>query len=115
MSNLESETNNGKGAPIKAVWILLLIAWVCFLVPFPGLGLFLGAPLNLVAFIIAIVVITRGRTGTGITQLICTLVVSPIVYFIGLAVFGAALNSAEPENTEFDYGALMPEPMVEAA
>lgn len=115
MSNTDMDANNGKGAPTKAVWILLVIAWICFLVPFPGLGLFLGAPLNFVAFIIAIVVITRGRTGVGITQLVFTLVVSPIVYFIGLAVFGAALNSAEPEKTEFDYGALMPAPVVEVA
>mgnify|MGYP001066342770 CR=1 FL=1 len=112
MSNSETA---GKGAPVKAVWILLVIAWVCFLVPVPGLGLFLGAPLNLVAFIIAIVVITRGKTGVGITQLVCTLIVSPIVYFIGLAIFGAAMQGAEPDKAEFDYGALSPSPVVAIA
>lgn len=105
----------GKEAPVKAVWILLVIAWLCFLVPVPGLGLFLGAPLNLVAFIIAIVVITRGKTGVGITQLVCTLIVSPIVYFVGLAVFGAAMQGAEPDKTDFDYGVLNPSPVVAIA
>jgi len=36
-----------------AAWLMLGIAWLCFLIPFPGLGLFLGWPLNLVAFILA--------------------------------------------------------------
>lgn len=112
MSNLEMDSQQGKGAPTKAVWILLVIAWLCFLVPLPGLGLFLGAPLNLVAFIIAIVVITRGKTGVGITQLVCTLVVSPIVYFIGLAIFGASLGLGDPEKADFNYGALAPTPVV---
>lgn len=104
-----------RSAPTKAVWILLFIAWACFLIPVPGLGLFLGAPLNLVAFIIAIVVITRGRTGVGITQLVCTLIVSPVVYFIGLAIFGAALNSAQPEKASFDYGVVAPSHVVSMA
>ncbi|MDN3526027.1 hypothetical protein QWY79_12205 [Halomonas sabkhae] len=112
MSNTDMDANSGKGAPTKAVWILLVIAWICFLVPFPGIGLFLGAPLNFVAFIIAIVVITRGKTGVGITQLILTLVVSPIVYFTGLAIFGAALDSTQPEKEAFDYGQLSPAPIV---
>jgi len=33
----------------------LVIAWVTFLVPIPGIGLFIAWPLNLVAFILAIV------------------------------------------------------------
>lgn len=101
-----------RSAPTKATWILLFIAWACFLIPVPGLGIFLGAPLNLVAFIVAIVVITRGKTGVGITQLVCTLIVSPIVYFIGLAIFGAALEGSQPEKATFDYGLVAPTPVV---
>lgn len=92
MSN--REMNPPKSAPIMATWICLLIAWVLFLVPVPGAGLFVGWPLNLVAFILAIVVMTRGRTVAGLIPLISSLVVSPIVYFIGLAIFTAVIGSS---------------------
>lgn len=82
-----------KPAPIKATWITLVIAWVLFLLPIPGVGLFVGGTLNLVAFILAIVVMARGRTVGGLIPLLSSVVVSPIVYFIGLAIFGAALSS----------------------
>lgn len=83
-----------KAAPVKATWITLVIAWVLFLVPIPGAGLFVGWPLNLVAFILAIVVMTRGSTAGGLIPLVCSLVVSPIIYFIGLAIFGAAIGGS---------------------
>jgi len=83
-----------KPAPIKATWITLVIAWVLFLLPIPGAGLFVGWPLNLVAFILAIVVMTRGRTAGGLVPLVSSLVVSPIIYFIGLAIFGAAVGGS---------------------
>jgi hypothetical protein len=79
-------------APVKATWICLVIAWVLFLIPLPGLGLFVGWPLNLVAFILAIVVMARGKTAGGLIPLLASIIVSPIVYFIGLAIFGAAVS-----------------------
>jgi hypothetical protein len=84
-----------KTAPIKATWICLGIAWLLFLIPVPGLGMFVGWPLNLVAFILAIVVMTRGKTAGGLIPLLASIVVSPIIYFIGLAIFGAALSAGD--------------------
>lgn len=84
-----------KPAPVKATWICLIIAWVLFLLPIPGVGMFVGWPLNLVAFILAIVVMTRGLTGKGLIPLIASLVVSPIIYFIGLAVLAGAAVSGD--------------------
>jgi hypothetical protein len=75
-------------APVKAGWILLIAAWIFFLIPIPGFGP-IGWALNLGAFIVAIVVMTRGRSGIGLVQLLCALLVSPFVYFIGLAVAAA--------------------------
>jgi hypothetical protein len=83
-----------KAAPIKATWVCLIVAWVLFLIPIPGAGLFVGWPLNLVAFILAIVVMARGFTGKGLIPLLASLVVSPIVYFIGIAVLAGAISSA---------------------
>ena len=88
-------TGNVQANPAgKAAWIVLVIAWICFLVPIPGLGLFLGWPLNLVAFILAIVAIAKGGAMKGVFQLICSLVVSPIVYFVGFVLFAGAVGAA---------------------
>lgn len=86
----ESPVAQTKSAPVTAAWVCLVIAWVCFIVPIPGVGLFIGWPLNLVAFILAIVIMARGWTVKGLIPLISSLIVSPIIYFIGWLVFGAA-------------------------
>lgn len=84
----------------KAAWICLVIAWICFLVPIPLLGTFIGWPLNLVAFILAIVAMSKGGTRAGLFQLLASLLVSPALYFagsflmMGLAAWGA--QSAAP-------------------
>lgn len=62
--------------------------------PLPGMGVFLGWPLNLVAFILAIVAMAKGGTRKGLMQLVLSLVVSPVVYFIGTAVMVGAIAAA---------------------
>ncbi|HEU0152405.1 MAG TPA: hypothetical protein VFQ84_03555 [Arenimonas sp.] len=81
-------------APIAAGWITLGITWLLFLVPFPGLGI-LGWVGNLVALVLSIVVIAKGETAHGVGQLVCSLVVSPIVYFIGLVLFVGAMGALD--------------------
>lgn len=81
-------------APVLAGWITLGITWLLFLIPFPGLGL-LGWVGNLVALVLSIVVIAKGETAHGVAQLVCSLVVSPMVYFIGLVLFVGALGVME--------------------
>ena len=78
-------------APVKAGWILLITCWLCYLVPIPGLGL-LGMALNFAAFVVSIVVITRGKTGMGIVLLAGSVLFSTVIYFVGLAVFAGAVN-----------------------
>lgn len=89
---------NAPSAPIKAGWIVLAVAWLCMLVPIPGLGLFLGWPLNLVAFIIGIVVIVKGSTGQGIAQIAASIIITPAVYFISLAIFAGMVGGAAAEG-----------------
>jgi hypothetical protein len=81
-------------APIAAGWITLGITWLLFLIPFPGLGI-LGWVGNLVALVLSIVVLAKGETAHGVGQLVCSLVVSPIVYFIGLVLFVGAMGALE--------------------
>jgi hypothetical protein len=99
-------------APVKATWVCLAIAWLTFLLPIPGIGLFIGWPLNLVAFILAIVVMSRGYTTKGLIPLISSLVVSPIVYFIGVAILaGTAAAGGELQKAASEAST----PAVEAA
>jgi hypothetical protein len=77
----------------KAAWVCLAVAWLMFLVPFPGTGLFIGWPLNLVAFILAIVAMSKMGASAGLWQLLASLIVSPIVYFVGIGIFAAMLDA----------------------
>jgi len=76
----------------KAAWICLAVAWALFLLPIPGVGLFVGVPLNIVGFILAIVVMAKGRTAKGLMPLLASIIVSPIIYLIGLAIFGMVVS-----------------------
>ncbi len=76
-----------------AAWLMLGIAWLCFLIPFPGLGMLLGWPLNMVAFILAVVAMAKGGAGKGIAQLLLSLVASPLVYLVGVVVFAGTVSA----------------------
>jgi|GEM_PF-1226979 len=79
-----------------SAWVCLGLAWVLFLIPFPGTG-FIGWPLNLVAFILAIVVMSKGSTVGGLIPLLSSLIVSPIVYFIGVSLMVGAYQEYTDE------------------
>lgn len=78
----------------RAAWICLAIAWITFLAPIPGIGLFIGWPLNLVAFILAIVAMAKQGAGGGLWQLLASLILSPVVYFVGLAVLAGVVQAS---------------------
>lgn len=78
----------------RAAWICLAIAWATFIFPFPGIGLFIGWPLNFVAFILAIVAMSKNGAGAGLWQLLASLIASPVIYFIGLAVLAGVFGVA---------------------
>jgi hypothetical protein len=78
---------NSQKPPVKAGWICLIIAWVLFLIPIPGLGM-IGWAFNLAAFIISIIVMVKGRVGVSVAQMVCALTVSPMMYLVGLRILG---------------------------
>jgi hypothetical protein len=80
-----------------AAWVCLAIAWVTFLVPIPGIGLFVGWPLNLVAFILAIVAMSKRGTMAGLFQLLASLLVSPVVYFVGIVILAGSMAAASDD------------------
>jgi len=99
MNTAVERSNQG---PVKATWIVLLLTWAMFLLPVPFTGIFIGWPLNLVAFILSIVVMTKGNTKSGLILLLLTLVASPAIYFLimpllyGAAMVGAAGMAVPP-------------------
>lgn len=94
MNTSEAGAAKRRNAAGRGSWICLVIAWVTFLVPIPGIGIFIGWPLNLVAFILAIVAMSKLGAGSGILQLLASLIASPIFYFIGIAVLAVGLFGA---------------------
>ncbi|HXV39388.1 MAG TPA: hypothetical protein VD701_00320 [Steroidobacteraceae bacterium] len=79
---------------VKPAWIVLIVGWVIMLLPIPMTGWLGGVIAGIGGCILAIVNLVRGVVGIGIVQLLCALVVTPIIYWIGLAIFGAALVGA---------------------
>lgn len=98
MSSIATGSAPAKQPAGKAAWIVLIIAWVTFIVPIPGIGLFLGWPLNLVAFVLAIVAMAKGGAMKGIFQLLASLIASPIIYFIGVAIFAGAVSKGSYDD-----------------
>lgn len=79
-----SMSKASRPAPVTLVWIVLGVAWGAFLLPQAGSGLLIGWPLNLVAFCLAILIMVRGRTVAGIVAMVASVVVSPLIYLLGL-------------------------------
>ncbi|MFC0267597.1 hypothetical protein [Kushneria aurantia] len=102
----QSIEGRGRRTPAKLVWLLLVLAWGAFMVPRVGTGVLLGWPLNLAAFCLAIVVIARGGRLVGGIQLALSVVVSPLVYLLGLLLLG--LIGAFNTEVEVEFHALPP-------
>lgn len=77
-------------APVKAMWICLILSLVLFIMPIPG-TIFLALPVSLAALILAILCIARGRVGQGIIGLIGTTVGAGIAYLIGLGLMAGGI------------------------
>lgn len=75
---------------VKPTWIVLIVGWLIMLIPFPGTGLIGALVAGMAGFILAVVNLIRGVVGIGILQMICALIVTPIVYFITTAIYAAA-------------------------
>lgn len=88
------------GRLVKLIWFLLVLAWVAFIVPRAGSGLLIGWPLNIAAFCLAILVIRRGRHLMGGLQIAAAVVISPLVYLLGLGllILISAFSEVEVEH-----------------
>ncbi|MDR1519109.1 MAG: hypothetical protein LBU23_03065 [Planctomycetota bacterium] len=84
-------------APVKTMWICMILGWVMFMMPIPG-TVFIACPLNLAAFILAIVCVVKSRVGQGVIGLFGTTVLPIVFYFIGLGSMAAIAVSGIEEG-----------------
>ena len=94
---IEGATRTPDASLVKTAWIVLIVGWVIMLVPIPFTGWIGWLVAGVGGCVLAIVNLVRGVVGIGIAQLLCALIVTPIVYWIGLAIlaiFGASVVSA---------------------
>jgi hypothetical protein len=90
----EAATKAPDTSLVKTAWIVLIVGWVIMLLPIPFTGWIGWLVAGVGGCVLAIVNLVRGVVGMGIAQLLCALIVTPIVYWIGLAIFGASIVSA---------------------
>ena len=79
---------------VKPTWTVLIVGWIIMLIPFPGTSIIGMVIAGTAGFILSIVNLVRGVVTAGVIQLICVLVVTPIVYFIAGAIYATAIVGA---------------------
>jgi hypothetical protein len=79
---------------VKPAWILLIVGWFIILLPIPFTGWLGWLIAGVGGAVLAIINLVRGVVGIGIAQLVCAIVGTWIVWWIGLAIFGASLVGA---------------------
>jgi len=84
---------------VKPTWIVLIAAWVIILLPIPVISGTLGWIASIGAAVMAIVSLTRGVGTVAIIQLVCSIVGTWLVWWIGVAIMtslflGAAISAA---------------------
>ena len=55
--------------------------------------------LDLVAFILAIVAMSKSGAGAGLWQLLASLLVSPFIYLVGLGLLAGIIGATNPDAT----------------
>ena len=100
-----STTSNDYRAQARTGWILLAITCGLSLIPIFGFSAWLIAgPMLIAAFVLAIVVLSRGGTGHGILLLLFSGVIAPVFVFFApfittlLGLGGVAATTAAPAN-----------------
>lgn len=75
-------------APVKAAFICLLLAWAMAILPIPFISMGGMIVFNIIAFILAIICMTRNAVKSGGLVLAGTIIGTPIMYFMGYALIG---------------------------
>lgn len=94
MENSIAQTPTQNTAPVKAAFICLFLAWAMAILPIPFVSWWGMFTFNIIAFILAIICMSKNAVKNGGIVLAGTIVGTPVMYFIGLAVMGGMVGSA---------------------
>lgn len=81
-------------APVKAAFICLVLAWAMAILPIPFISMGGMIVFNIIAFILAIICMTRNAVKSGGLVLAGVIIGTPIMYFMGYALIGLLGASA---------------------
>lgn len=81
-------------APVKAAFICLFLAWAMAILPIPFVSWWGMFTFNIIAFVLAIICMSKNAVKNGGMVLAGTIVGTPVMYFVGLAVMGGMAGSA---------------------
>lgn len=94
MENSTTQLISQNTAPVKAAFICLFLAWGMAILPIPFISMWGMITFNIIAFILAIICMSKNAVKNGGMVLAGTIVGTPIMYFVGLAVMGSMIGSA---------------------
>lgn len=92
MDNQAIALPSTNSSPVKAAIICLVLAWIFALLPIPFISMVGMSVMNIIALILAIVCMSKNAVKPGVWVLIGSLVGTPIMYFLGIAILGAGLS-----------------------
>jgi hypothetical protein len=79
---------------VKPAWIVLIVGWIIILLPIPFTGWLGWLIAGVGGAVLAIINLVRGIVGVGVAQLICAIVGTWFVWWLGLLIFGASIVGA---------------------
>lgn len=94
MENSTAQITQQNNAPVKAAFICLFMAWAMAILPIPFISMGGMVAFNIVAFVLAIICMSKNAVKNGGLVLAGAIVGTPIMYFIGIAIIGLIGASA---------------------
>lgn len=100
-------------APVKAAVICLVLAWVFALLPIPFISMMGMVVMNIAAFILAIICMSKSAVKPGVGVLAGSLVGTPIMYFVGLGLMSVGVANALVDHSKVAAQVQRSAPQVE--
>lgn len=110
MENSTTQMASQNTAPVRAAFICLLLAWAMAILPIPFISMWGMITFNIIAFILAIICMSKNAVKNGGIVLAGTIVGTPIMYFVGLAVMGGMIGSAVSDTAKQIHHTQMQQP-----
>ncbi|MBK6729064.1 MAG: hypothetical protein IPG63_17990 [Xanthomonadales bacterium] len=88
----EAEVMETSTAPVRAMWVTMLLGWVLFLIPIPLVSTLLGILALSVSGVLLIVVIVKGRVAAALSALVVGTFGTPVAWLLSNNVYRLLAN-----------------------